>query len=60
MISSGIFFLAIGSSCFMFTIRIALGIFSSPFIVLVTKSGYALFEYFSTVPEGEVFLVTNI
>jgi len=28
-------------------------------IVLVTKSGYALFEYFSTVPEGEVFLVTN-
>ena len=28
-------------------------------IVLVTKSGYALFEYFSTVPEGKVFLVTN-
>ena len=28
-------------------------------IVLVTKSGYALFEYFSSVPEGEVFLVTN-
>ena len=28
-------------------------------IVLFTKSGYALFEYFSTVPEGEVFLVTN-
>ena len=28
-------------------------------IVLVTKSGYALFEYFSSMPEGEVFLVTN-
>ncbi len=28
-------------------------------VVLVTKSGYALFEYFSIVPEGEVFLVTN-
>ncbi len=28
-------------------------------IVLVTKSGYALFEYFSTIPEGEAFLVTN-
>ena len=28
-------------------------------IVLFTKSGYALFEYFSTVPEGEAFLVTN-
>ena len=28
-------------------------------IVLITKSGYALFEYFSIVPEGEVFLVTN-
>lgn len=28
-------------------------------IVLVTKSGYALFEYFSSVPEGEVFLVTS-
>ncbi len=28
-------------------------------IVLFTKSGYALFEYFSIVPEGEVFLVTN-
>jgi pyruvate kinase len=28
-------------------------------IILITKSGYALFEYFSTVPEGEVFLVTN-
>ena len=28
-------------------------------IVLFTKSGYALFEYFSTAPEGEGFLVTN-
>ena len=28
-------------------------------IVLFTKSGYALFDYFSTVPEGEVFLVSN-
>ncbi len=28
-------------------------------IVLVTKSGYALYEYFSTIPEGEAFLVTN-
>ena len=28
-------------------------------IVLVTKSGYALFEYFSSVPNGEITLVTN-
>ena len=24
-------------------------------VVLITKSGYALFEYFSTVPEGSIF-----
>ena len=28
-------------------------------VLLMTKSGYALFEYFSAVPEGNVFLVTN-
>lgn len=27
--------------------------------ILLTKSGYALFEYFSAVPEGEITLVTN-
>ena len=28
-------------------------------IILVTKSGYALFEFFSIKPEGEIILVTN-